>query len=76
VILTNFVKERVSENKIVAVSCGAGIGRTGMVLTCILISMCNSIEEAKRTMERANRSVCETETQHQAIVNYAREIGK
>ena len=74
--ITNFVKTRLSQNKAVAVSCGAGIGRTGMVLTCILISMCNSIEDAKKIMEKANRSICETDAQHQAIVDYAKKIGK
>jgi atypical dual specificity phosphatase len=72
--ITKFVKERLSENKSVAVSCHAGIGRTGTVLTCILISMFNSQEEAIRIMQKANRAVCETEVQRKAIINYAKRI--
>jgi atypical dual specificity phosphatase len=74
--ITDFVKDKLLENKSVAVSCGAGVGRTGTVLTCILISMGNSLEEAEKMMTKANRSVCETESQRQVIVNYARKTDK
>jgi protein-tyrosine phosphatase len=74
--IAGFVKERLSENKSVAVSCGEGKGRTGTILMCILISMCNPLEEAVKIMNRANRTVYETAVQHKAIRNYAKKTGK
>ncbi|MCL0050406.1 hypothetical protein M1N22_00915 [Dehalococcoidia bacterium] len=47
-----FIKQSVAEGKPVAVSCGAGIGRTGTVLTCYVVSKCYTAEQA---MEEGRR---------------------
>jgi len=62
----------------VAISCDAGIGRTGMVLTCILISRCFTIERAIDIVQRRRKQprACETLSQYQTILGYARSIGK
>ncbi len=74
--ITRIVKDRISAGKKVAVSCGAGIGRTGTILTCILISMGHPLDEALQLMEKADRLPFETEEQRQAIVDYAKKIAQ
>ena len=74
--ITKLVKDRLDAGNRVAVSCGAGIGRTGTILMCILISMCHSYEEASVMMKDAGRKPFETDEQKQAITNYAKKIGK
>jgi len=74
--IVEFVKDSLSSGKIVAVSCGQGIGRTGTILLCILISLCYTINDAIETVERNRGKAWEVEEQHQAILTYARRIGK
>lgn len=71
--ITRFVKKRLSESKYVAVSCGAGKGRTGTILTCILISMGNNALEAIDIMRKANRVAFETDDQERAIFQFAKK---
>jgi atypical dual specificity phosphatase len=74
--ITQLVKERLTAGQKVAVSCGAGIGRTGTILTCILISMCNPVGEAFKIMKNAGREAFETPDQHRAILRFAQKLGK
>lgn len=74
--ITKLVKDRLNEGQRVAVSCGAGIGRTGTILTCILISLCNPLEEAFEIMKSAKREAFETADQREAIMKFARQLGK
>jgi len=62
----------------VAVSCGFGIGRTGTILSCILISWCYNVKDAlqKVQKERRQEKAWEKENQLNAILTYAERIGK
>jgi len=72
------VKETLDEGGRIAVSCGAGIGRTGTILSCILISLCYTVEEASKLVPRTRKQKrgWETEDQHQMITSFARRVGK
>jgi atypical dual specificity phosphatase len=74
--ITKLVKDKLNEGQKVAVSCGAGIGRTGTILTCILISLCNTVEEAYEIMKNARREAFETIDQREAILKFAQKLGK
>lgn len=69
-MIAEFVKGKLRQGMNVAVSCGAGCGRTGTVLTCCLISMGKSLKEAEEIMIKAGRSMYDTEGQHQFIIDY------
>jgi len=69
--LVAFIKKSVAENRPVGVSCGAGLGRTGTVLACYLVSLgYNSIEAINEVRVRRPGSI-ETKTQEEAVKMYA-----
>jgi len=71
--ILNFIKSQLNEGKAVAVSCGSGIGRTGTILTCFLISECYSMDDAIAFIRAKGRKPYENETgQREAIEEYAR----
>ncbi|MEM0314348.1 MAG: hypothetical protein QXQ41_07370 [Candidatus Bathyarchaeia archaeon] len=63
------------EGKAVAISCGAGIGRAGTVLTCILIALGYTFEDAVEKIKETRRQSTpwETEDQLEAILKYAKK---
>jgi len=76
--IVNQAKDTIEVGGSVVISCDAGIGRTGMILTCILISYCYTTERAIDTVQktRNQHKAWETNDQYQAIHRYARTIGK
>jgi atypical dual specificity phosphatase len=74
--ITKLVKDRLNAGQRVAVSCGAGIGRTGTTLACILISLCNPVEEAFEILKNVEREAFETADQRAAIFKFAQKLGK
>jgi len=71
-----FVTESVAEGKAVGVSCGAGIGRTGSVLACYLVSKCYTAEQAMEEVRHKRGADIETEDQKEAVRSYAKRLGK
>jgi atypical dual specificity phosphatase len=76
--IINHVKESMTKGEKVAVSCGAGVGRTGTILTCILISLCFTFEEAINIVQKTRKQgqAWETPGQYQAILTFAKRNKK
>lgn len=71
-----FMKRSVAEKKPVGVSCRAGIGRTGMILACYLVSKCHAAEQAIEEVRNMRPGSITTEDQEEAVYMYARRIGQ
>lgn len=54
----------------VAVHCGAGLGRTGTMLACYLVSRGMSAEDAMREVRRRRPGSIESRAQEQAVRDY------
>jgi atypical dual specificity phosphatase len=70
-----FVNQAVANGKAVAVSCGAGYGRTGTILGCYLVSKGLSADEALRGLIEArpcSREVLRVPGQKEAVVEFHR----
>jgi atypical dual specificity phosphatase len=74
--IVTYVKDSLNKGAKVAVSCGAGIGRTGTVLSCILISLSYTVEDAIKLVETTRGEGPEVEEQREAILRFAQRIGK
>lgn len=72
--IINFIKSNLAQHKPVAVSCGAGIGRTGTILTCFFVSNRYTAKQAIDVMASKGRKPYETEEQKRAIEEYARRL--
>ena len=57
----------------VAVHCGAGLGRTGMVLACYFVDKGLSASNAMARVRRLRPGSIETKEQEDAVVNFGRE---
>jgi atypical dual specificity phosphatase len=71
-----FAREMIGHDMPVVVCCGAGIGRTGTMLAAYLVSLCFSTEEALNKVEEMRGVGVESHSQREAILEYARKLGK
>jgi atypical dual specificity phosphatase len=69
--ITSFISLSLSEGRPVGVSCGAGMGRTGTILACYLISTGLNAEDAMQEVRTKRPGSIETEGQEQAIRAFA-----
>ena len=60
----------------VAVHCGAGLGRTGVVLACYLISKGLTASNAVAKVRRLRPGSIETDEQADAVFEFSRQWGK
>lgn len=74
--MVSFVTNSLAEGRPVGVSCGAGLGRTGTILACYLVSMCLSPEAAIGEVRAKRPGSIETKEQEQAVKTYASRLGK
>lgn len=74
--MVNFISKSIAKGQSVAVSCGAGYGRTGTILACYLVKRCLSAEQAISEVRTKRPSSIETPEQEEAIRNYAQRLGK
>ena len=78
--ILDFIDRMLSENKPVAVSCGAGYGRTGTVLACYLIKQGKSSSEALdylaqvRPVSAQEILTTRNSGQYQAIIEFERRL--
>jgi len=71
-----FVQNALEQGKPVAVSCGAGIGRTGTILGCYLVSLGHTAEQAIQQLRLARPRSVEVLEQREAIIEFERRSHK
>jgi atypical dual specificity phosphatase len=73
-IVTSQVRRCIFEGGRVAISCKAGVGRTGMMLSCVLVSMGFPLREALETVKRMRNQLeaYESSDQHDAIITFTK----
>jgi atypical dual specificity phosphatase len=74
--MVSFITNSLAQGRPVGVSCGAGLGRTGTVLACYLVSSCLSSETATAEVRAKRPGSIETKDQEQAVKTYASRLGK
>ena len=70
-----FIDDQIAASSPVAVSCQAGIGRTGTVLACYLVHTGYTAEEAVAKVRRLRPGSVETPDQKQAVYDYESRSG-
>jgi atypical dual specificity phosphatase len=69
--------ERANEHDMgVAVHCGAGLGRTGVVLACYFVARGMTAQNAIGRVRRLRPGSIETDEQAEAVVDFARRRGQ
>ena len=71
-----FMRNALDHGKPVAVSCGAGIGRTGTILGCHLVSLGQTAELTIRQLRSSRPGSVEVIEQREAIVEFERRFRK
>jgi atypical dual specificity phosphatase len=74
--IITFIKRSVAEGKPVGVSCRAGIGRTGTILACYLVSKCHTAVQAIEEVRNMRPGSIITEDQEKAVYMYADRVGE
>ncbi len=70
--MIKFIERSLAANRPVGVSCGAGMGRTGTILACYLVSKGSSVEEAINEVRAKRPGSIETKSQENAVKTYAK----
>jgi atypical dual specificity phosphatase len=65
-----FMRNALNHGKPVAVSCGAGIGRTGTILGCYLVSLGLTAEQAIQQLRLTRPRSAEVLEQREAIIEF------
>jgi atypical dual specificity phosphatase len=69
------IEHAIADGHTVAVHCGAGLGRTGTLLACYLVSGGLDADEALASVRRARPGSVETVEQELAVRSFARRPG-
>ncbi len=70
----DFIKSQLKYKRGTLIHCHAGIGRTGTVLACFLVSQGHEPADAIAQVRRRRPGSCEVYTQEYAVHQYARRI--
>ncbi len=68
--IIEFLQEALAQGKVVAVSCGAGVGRTGTILACYLVAQGMTAEQAIPALRGIRSPSIETVSQVTAVYDY------
>ncbi len=69
--MVGFIQQSLEDNRPVGVSCGAGLGRTGTVLACYLISQGLDADAAMREVRGKRPGSIETGEQEEVVRKFA-----
>jgi len=72
--LVRFITKTRERGKVVAVHCGAGLGRTGTVLSCYLVSQGYSAQDAIAKVRSVRPGSVETQGQEDLVVLYEKRL--
>ncbi len=75
--IIGFVRNAIEKGRPVAVSCGAGCGRTGTVLACYLVSAGHSAEDAIQQLlavRPCSREILMVPGQREAVLEFERRL--
>jgi atypical dual specificity phosphatase len=71
-----FMRDALDHGRPVAVSCGAGIGRTGTILGCYLVSLGHTAEQAIQRLRSSRPGSVEVLEQRETIIEFERRFRK
>ncbi|MCD8139057.1 MAG: dual specificity protein phosphatase family protein [Planctomycetaceae bacterium] len=71
-----FTHQCITDGRAVVVHCTAGMGRTGTMLACFLVSQGMSASDAVLTVRQARPGSIETAEQERCILDFARTVKK